>query len=501
MPPLDVLIEAPDPASTVPLHWQLYNRLREAIISGRIRPGSRLPASRQLCAELGLSRNTVLTAVQQLCAEGYLESRPGSGTYVASRLPDQLLAPLTPGARLGSSRPSTDLSRRGELLTLTSRSIAVPLRPRPFQPGIPALAELPHEIWARIGARVRRQPATDLLTYGDPRGYRPLREAVAERLRRTRAVRAVSDQVLIVQGAQQALYLTALLLLDPGDSAWVEEPCYPGMRAALLAAGIDVVPVPVDADGLDVPQGRRLREGARLAGVTPSHQSPLGVTMTLRRRLELLDWARQTGAWIMEDDYDSEYRYAGRPLAALQGLDQNERVIYVGTLSKSIFPSLRLGYLVVPAALVSAFAAAIAATSRQTPTLEQAQVAEFIAGGHMDRHVRRMRVLYEHRQQVLVAEAERQLCGLLDVPPATAGMHLLGWLPEGVDERAVTRVATRRRVSVVPLSSTYASRQPPRPGLILGYAGYSDGSIRQGVTRLRGALREVLGKSSNVQAL
>ncbi len=302
-----------------------------------------------------------------------------------------------------------------------------------------------------------------------------------------------------MQGAQQALYLTALLLLDPGDSAWVEDPCYPGLRAALLAAGISVVPVPVDADGLDVGQARRLCEGARLAGVTPAHQSPLGIEMTLRRRLELLDWARQSGAWVLEDDYDSEYRFAGPPLAALQGLD-HERVIYVGTLSKSLFPSLRLGYLVVPPDLVSAFAAAIAATSRQSPTLEQAQLAEFIAGGHLDRHVRRMRVLYEHRQQVLVAEAARQLGELLDVPPAAAGMHVVGWLPEGMDERVVTRVAARRGVSVVPISSTYASRRSPRPGLILGYAGYSDGSIRQGVTRLRRTLHEVLAGSSGVHA-
>lgn len=500
MPSLDVLIEAPDPTSTVPLHSQLYHRVREAIIGGRIRPGSRLPASRQLCTELGLSRNTVLTAVQQLTAEGYLESRLGSGTYVASRLPDQLLAPLTPGARPRSSSPPTALSERGELLTTMSRSMALPHRPRPFQPGIPALAELPHETLARIGARLQRRPPTDLLVYGDSRGYGPLREAIAERLRRTRAVRAVGDQVLIVQGAQQALHLTALLLLDPGDSAWVEDPCYPGLRAALFAAGIRVVPVPVDQDGLDVAQARRLCEGARLAGVTPSHQSPLGVEMTLRRRLELLDWAHESGAWILEDDYDSEYRFAGPPLAALQGLDQHGRVIYVGTLSKSLFPSLRLGYLVVPHELVGAFGAAIAVTSRQCSTLEQAQLAEFIAGGHLDRHVRRMRVLYEHRQQVLVAEAERQLGELLDVPPAAAGMHVVGWLPEGVDERAVTRVAAMRGVSVVPISSTYASRRSPRPGLILGYAGYSDGSIRQGITRLRGTLQEVLAGSSGVSA-
>jgi GntR family transcriptional regulator/MocR family aminotransferase len=304
--------------------------------------------------------------------------------------------------------------------------------------------------------------------------------------------------VLIVQGAQQALYLAALLLLDPGDSAWVEDPCYPGLRAALLAAGISVVPVPVDGDGLDVAQARRLCEGARLAGVTPSHQSPLGVEMTLRRRLELLDWARQSGAWVVEDDHDSEYRFAGPPLAALQGLDQHERVIYVGTLSKSLFPSLRLGYLVVPPELVSAFAAGIAATSRQSSTLEQAQLAEFIDGGHLDRHVRRMRVLYEHRQQVLVAEAARQLGELLDVPRAAAGMHVVGWLPEGMDEQAVTRVAAMRGVSVVPISSTYASRRSPRPGLILGYAGYSDGSIRQGVTRLRHTLHEVHAGSSSV---
>ncbi len=269
-------------------------------------------------------------------------------------------------------------------------------------------------------------------------------------------MRCEASQVIVVNGAQQAVDLAARVLLDPGDTAWVEDPGYQGARGALIAAGIRLAPVPVDAEGLDVRRGARAAPGARLVYVTPSHQYPLGVTMSLNRRLALLEWASASGAWILEDDYDSEYRYAGRPLAALQGLDTAGRVIYVGTFSKVLFPALRLGYLVVPPELVDAFVAARALADRHSPSVTQAALADFIDGGHFARHVRRTRALYAERQAALVRAAQRTLGGLLEVAPAEAGMHLMGWLPVGVDDRVAARAALgprRGRAAALGLSS------------------------------------------------
>jgi GntR family transcriptional regulator/MocR family aminotransferase len=327
------------------------------------------------------------------------------------------------------------------------------------------------------------------MDYGDPAGYRPLREAIAGYLRNARAVACTADQVMVVSGTQHALDLAARVLLDPGETAWVEDPGYIGTRSALMGAGVRVKPVPVDSEGFNVARAERHHPGARLCYVTPSHQYPLGVTMSLPRRLALLDWARRCNAWIVEDDYDSEFRYAGRPLAALQGLDRDQRVLYVGTFSKVLFPALRLGYLVAPPDLIGAFVAARALADHHPPSLTQAILADFIADGHLARHVRRMRTLYAERQLALLRAVRRELGGCLSVAAAEAGLHVVGWLADGVDDRAASRRAAACGVEAPPLSA-YRLEQGQRGGLLLGYAATSPRQIRDGVRGLAAALRQ-----------
>lgn len=478
-----------DTQSDTPLYRQLYAEIRAAVLGGRLAPGARLPSSRALAAELGLARSTVVSAFEQLLAEGYLEGRVGAGTFVARALPDDLLGagPTRPaGARAETS--TRRLSTRGEQLAATpaSASAASSAGPRAFQVGLPDTASFPHALWARLAARHYAAPAPALLSYGDPAGHRPLRAAIAAYLAAARGVRCTPEQVIIVSGSQQGLSLAAQLLLDPGDDAWIEEPGYMGARGALLAAGARVVAVPVDAEGLDVAAGARLAPAARLAYITPSHQFPLGVTMSLGRRLALLAWAGAAGAWLIEDDYDSEYRYAGRPLAALQGLDTAGRVIYIGTFSKVLYPGLRLGYLVAPPDLAPAFAAARALADRHSPGVEQAILADFIAEGHFARHLRRTRARYALRQEALL-DAARPLAGRLDLAPAEAGMHLVGWLAPGDDDRATAHRAAELGVVTAPLSA-YRLGPPGRPGLMLGYTSVAEAALREGVRRLERAL-------------
>jgi GntR family transcriptional regulator/MocR family aminotransferase len=485
------LVAAPDRSSRVPLHRQLYEGLRRDILGGRLAAGIRLPSTRNLAAELGVSRNTVMGAYLQLLAEGYVRGRVGAGTYVAEALPEDLLrAGSGEGRRPQRAGSGRGLSGRGEVLAATP---ATTVRdrgvPRAFRIGVPAPDGFPSRVWGRLAGRVWRHPPRDLLGYGDPAGYRPLREEISAYLGAARGVRCSWEQVIVVSGSQQALDLAARLLLDPGDAAWVEDPGYMGARGALVGAGARLVPVPVDEDGLDVAAGIGKEAGARLACVTPSHQYPLGVTMTLGRRLALLRWAGRSGAWIVEDDYDSEYRYTGRPLEALQGLDSSVegRVIYVGTFSKVLSPTLRLGYLVVPPDLVDAFASARELADRHSPSVEQAVLAEFMAGGHFARHVRRMRVLYAGRQATLVEAAGRELSSALDVEAAEAGMHLVGWLPGGADDREASRRAAGRGVEAAALSR-HAIEAPRSAGLLLGYAAFGEAEIRAGVSRLAESL-------------
>ena len=478
-----------DPSSGAPYYRQLYDGMRRAILSGLLSSGTRLPSTRTLATELDVSRTTVVTAFEGLLAEGYLEGKVGSGTFVANSLPDDSLSVAFEASREpGPARAGRGLSGRGTLLAATPAT-AVRDRgsPRAFRPGVPALNEFPDAVWRRILNNVWRRPSGGLLGYGDPAGYAPLRKAIAGYLGASRAVRCVPEQVIVVSGSQQALDLAARVLLDPGNAVWVEDPGYMGARGALSGAGARLVPVPVDGEGLEVAAGIEREPGARLACVTPSHQYPLGVTMSLGRRLELLGWAKRSGAWVVEDDYDSEYRYTGRPLEALQGLDGEGRVLYVGTFSKILFPALRLGYLVVPPDLIEAFVAARELTDRHPPTVDQAVLADFIAEGHFLRHLRRMRALYAERQAALVDAAARELPGLLDVNPAAAGMHLVGWLPEGTDDREASRRAAALGVEAPPVS-LYGSVPGQRGGLMLGYAAVGETEMRGGVRRLAKAL-------------
>ena len=473
-----------DAAGTVPLYRQLYDALRAAILSGQLRPGARLPATRMLAGELGLSRTTVVTAIRQLLAEGYVDGRVGSGSYVADSVPRVRSGTIPADAATKPELHSTrTLSPRGRtLLGASEHTLGDVLPPVPFRLGTPALDVFPWRAWGEIERRLARHDLT-LRGYGAPAGYLPLRQAIADYLGAARAVRCEPEQVIVVVGAQQAFDLVARLLLNPGEAVWFEDPGYHRARRALAGAGLRLVPVAVDAEGLDVEAGVARCPNARLVYVTPSHQFPLGVTMSLARRLALLRWAEMAGAWILEDDYDSEYRYAGRPLAALQGLDPSGRVLYAGTFSKVLFPGLRLGYLVAPPDLVDAFARVREVVDFGAPLLSQAVVTEFIVAGHFARHLRRMRALYGARQAALVTASQRQLGGSLDVPPAESGLHLMGWLPAIVDDKLAATIARQHDVEVTALSSL-TIEQASRPGLVLGYAPFDERQIEQAVARL-----------------
>jgi GntR family transcriptional regulator/MocR family aminotransferase len=490
---MEVLLPPLDATSPVPLYDQLYVRLRDAILEGRLRQGKKMPSTRALCEQLSVSRNTVLAAYSQLRAEGYVGTRSGSGTYVATDLPEDLLSarPRAPVATRAGD-PSL-ISRRGQLIV---DSNPVPRRNwsrlEPFYPGIPAFDLLPLDIWRRLLSRHMRQQRTmPLFHYGPAEGLGRLRDVIADYLVTSRGASCTPDQIIVVSGSQQAVDLAARVLLDPGDAVWFEDPGWHGARSAFLAAGAKVVPVPIDHDGLDLAEAKRTTPDARLAHVTPSHQFPLGVTMGLVRRLGLLDWAATSSAWILEDDYDSEFRYSGRPLPALQGLDTAGRVIYTGTFSKVLFPSLRLGYMIVPEALIEPFRAAHALSDRHTPMIDQAVLADFFLEGHFDRHLRRMRAAYAEKQELMLERLHTRLPDVLEVEPDAAGMHLVAWLPDGVDDISIAERCAQGGISTPPLSY-YMMNRPRRGALMLGYTGVSHPRIKVGVQQLAVVLHEAL---------
>ena len=427
---------SPDRQSGASLYHQIHEGLRSAILDGRLASGVRLPSTRAAAAELGVARNTMVAVFEQLAAEGFVRSRVGDGTRVVDIEPELLFRPARrtvkpPGSArergAGSASPSA-LSARGQALAGVGRGAPGPPQGA-FQPGLPDLQAFPHRTWARILARHARTPERERLGYGDAAGDPRLRTAVAAYVSATRGVGCSSERIVVVAGAQAGLDLCARLLLDPGDPAWIEEPGYAGARAALLGAGARLQPVPVDAGGLDVTAGEARCPGARLAYVTPSCQFPLGATLSLERRLMLLDWAERTGAFVIEDDYDNEYRYRGRPIAAVQGIDANGRVAYVGTFSKTMFPALRVGYVIAPEGLETAFAHAVRNTGQTVPQPVQGALAEFIEAGHYGRHVRRMRTLYARRQAHLFALVREHLRDVLELVPSEAGMQVAGGSP------------------------------------------------------------------------
>ena len=473
-------------STAVPLVRQVYQGLQTAIVSGQLLGGSRLPSTRALAQELAISRTTVFLAYQQLALEGYLQGRHGSGTYVARLLPEETLAPLPPTLPCPDSQTAPLPSAASASASSSSSSAAFApadlCTPAAFEVGKPALDAFPRALWQRLQFRRIRRSWSDLFSYQkEPAGYPPLREAIAAYLAVARGVRCRPEQVLVTAGAQTALNLAARLLVQPGEAVWIEDPGYFGARWALEAAGARLIPVPVDpTSGFDVTAAQELFPDARVAFVTPSHQFPLGATMSLTQRVALLDWAKTQQGWIIEDDYDSEYRYVGRPLPSMQGLDEAGRVLYLGTFSKVLYPSLRLGYLVLPPDLVNRFVLSHKRAHLHVSTFEQAVVADFMLEGYFVRHIRRMRTLYAQRQALLCAAIAQDVAGRLEVLPDPAGMHLTAWLPQDVDAHDVAQSARTFGVQVSPLS-TCAIRPLRRSALLLGYAGTDEAAIHHGV--------------------
>ncbi|MES2359662.1 MAG: PLP-dependent aminotransferase family protein [Gemmatimonadota bacterium] len=470
----------------IPLQQQIYDGIRNAILAGLLRAGQRVPSTRALAKDIGVSRLPVLTAYDQLLHEGYLEGRVGSGTFVSVSVPDDALRSASP---LQSGRSTKHSPSR----TPRTRHLSDPLPPyrddggfRPFRISLPALDQFPHTIWSRLVARHARALTPARMAYGDPAGVASFRAAVAEHLRTARAVRCEAEQVLIVSGSQAALCICAAALLGRGDIVAMEEPGYPGARSALATRGAVMAPVPIDHEGIQIDSLNALGSKVRAAYVTPSHQYPMGTAMTATRRLELIEWATQHSAWILEDDYDSEFRYVSRPLGALQGMDAHDRVIYIGTFSKVLFPSIRVGYIVAPPSLREEFLAAREALDIFSPTLYQLALRDFIREGHFARHLRRMRALYLSRRAALLEGLAEHCADRLTVYNADAGLHISTLLQDGVDDRDVVRRMIARGLSGAALSTCYAA-DACQTGLLLGFGG-SDETIITNATRVLGEI-------------
>ncbi|TDR80699.1 PLP-dependent aminotransferase family protein [Paludibacterium purpuratum] len=452
------------------LSRQLTRWLRQWIGEGKLAADTRLPASRDLARQLGIGRNTVIDAYEQLLAEGYLDTRHGSGTFVCALFKRHTVAAPEQRTTLG-------LSDRGQTLeALTRRDDDYH---GAFVPCIPEIRAFPHRQWQQLLARHQRQARLLDFNYQAGGGLPALRQALADYLQMSRAVRCHPDQILITQGTQHSLALCALLLADPGDVAWMEEPGYLGARVALHMAGLQTVAAPVDEHGLD-PEKIADPRPPKLIYATPSYQYPLGVTMPLARRLTLIDHARQANAWIIEDDYDSEFRYSSQPLPALQGLSEDARVIYLGTLSKVMYPGLRTGYIVVPETLVDAFRAANTRLNPEGHYPLQSALAEFIENGQFARHIRRMRDLYQERQHCLRAVVADSVASEWAWSSGHAGMHVLATLPPHLDETRLSQMAALEGIWLATLGKHFQA-PPDRQGLVIGYAGVTEQDIRRGV--------------------
>lgn len=476
--PLDMLVI--DPAAELPAYKQLYNAMREAVLAGKLRAGVRLPASRNLARDLSISRNTVISAYETLLAEGYLESRHGSGTFVAN-LPRSAMKIRD----AGNPTAPPPLSRRGRVMgdqpQYSSRGSQTT-----FHPGYPDVRQFPFRIWSRL-LNANLKEARDFTGYSMIGGHPRLKTAIADYLVAARGMKCTPEQIIVVSGTQAGLDLLARMLLDPGDHFWIEQPGYEGAYSALTAAGGRPVPLDVGQEGW---QFRPDALPPRAIFVTPSCQWPSGAVMSVDERLTLLELAAQHDAWIIEDDYDSEYRFRGRPVPAMHGLDRSGRVIYLGTFAKTVFPALRIGFLVVPEAIIDSATRAVNITGQYPSLLLQVTLADFISEGSFATHLRRMRSLYAGRQKYFAQLCEEQLAPWLELQPSNAGIQLVGHLKEGIDDGEVLAAALQRNVQFTRLSPLYR-HGTPQQGLILGYAANDEAQIRSGIRALQGALTQV----------
>ncbi|MEX3840705.1 PLP-dependent aminotransferase family protein [Paraburkholderia sp. BR10882] len=527
----DWLAQRLDRGSAQPVYRQLHKLLQQAILSRELPAGARVPSSRLLAAELGIARNTVTQVYEQLVLEGYVTSATGRGTFVADTSPDEIVGATeigsmqtrTNGGASGAALPAGKVATNSEsaaaapgaastsgmeAATQTQRPTARALSARgtrlitgagvskrqggAFMPGVPDVSRFPARVWTRLHNKYWRSLRPDLLTYAPGGGLALLRHVLADYLRTSRSVRCSPEQIIITTGIHQSIDLAVRLLSDPGDTIWTEDPCYWGVRSVLHVSGLNTRPIAVDSEGLNPSAGDFAAPPPRLMLVTPSHQYPLGMVMSLARRRMLLEYARQHQCWIIEDDYDSEFRYGSRPLASLQGLDTAGQVIYVGSFGKTLFPGLRVGYLVAPEALAESFATASAELYREGQLLQQAVLAEFIAEGHFTSHIRKMRALYGQRRQVLLDAVARRYGDALPAMGGDAGLHVVMQLPEGSDDRAVAEAALARNIVVRPLSGYYSSRERANPGLLIGYACVPDEEIAPAFDTLAEAIDTTL---------
>jgi GntR family transcriptional regulator/MocR family aminotransferase len=469
-----------DRASETPLTRQIYMQVRGAVLSGALGPGTRVPSSREMASQLGVARTSVVAAYEHLLAEGYIESRRGSGTFISGDFDG-----LASGRPQSPRKVKRTVPISAQVFTDFERS-AQQSESRPFNTGRTLIDARTAETWRGLTHRAVRLLGADALGYSDPAGLIELRRSICDYLRAARAVRCDPEQIIVTAGTQQAIDIAIRVLLEPGDDVWVEDPGYPLTHAQLRLAKVKPHPIPVDAHGLVVSAGRRAAPRARAAFVTPSHQFPSGVAMSMARRLELLALAHKSGAFIIEDDYTSEFRYSGPPLASLQGLDETEQVIYVGTLNKALFPGLRIGYAVVPHALINAFVGARYLIDRQPATLQQTVVADFMQQGHFAAHIRRMRHLYREQRDALASTLARKASDWLDIAVPDQGMHLVAYLRHGISDIEVEAAAQRNGIVVRAISRFY--RTAPRSGLMLGFSGYPRQLIVPAAAKLAGII-------------
>lgn len=470
------------------LSVQICAGLRELILGGALKVGERLPATRTLAQEFGVARTTIVESFERLAAEGLIETRIGSGTFVSQALANERPAPAAAAVAVPTARV-----KLAEAMNTASKLFGtrLPHQPRAFTTAMPAFDAFPMAQWSKLSGRHWRKARHQVLGYPDPHGELVLRQAIAAHLRLNRGIACEWQQIFVVAGAQQAFQLIAATLLDPGDKVWFEDPGAIGARNSLIQSGADLVPVPVDESGLVVEEGLRRAPDFRLAFTTPAHQQPLGAKMSLERRLALLEAAEASGAWIIEDDWDGEFCFQGAPMATLASIDRSGRVIYVGTFSKTLFPSLRLGFLVAPPQLSEQIGICLDAFSPGVPTALQGIVADFIVEGHFATHVRRMRKLYQERYQALFDAAQEHLSPDLEVVPTQTGMHTIAFPRKGLEAVAIAQAAARRGVTVAPISR-FCLEPLARDGLVLGFSGFPPSEIRAGVTGLRRSIDDLV---------